>query len=85
MSAESRLEGKQRSLPIQREVFEKLQDCQRLGNKAVIPLVDFNGEIGYLGNQRLGNDGKLLLDLMLKQYMILLNDDSICIREYLDR
>lgn len=82
MSVESRLEDKQRNKSIQKEIIEKIQECQRLENEAVILLGDFNGHIGYLGNQRLDNNGKFILDLMTEQNMILLNDDSRCIGTY---
>ena len=44
----------------------------------VIVLGDFNGHLGYLGNQKLDTNGKRVLDFIEKNSMILLNADDKC-------
>lgn len=82
MSVESTIEDKQRNKSMESEIIERIQECQKQKDEALVLLGYFNGHIGYLGSQRLGNNGKFILDPMTEHNMILLNDDSRCTGTY---
>ena len=82
LSIENKPEDKQRNHSLKTELIEKTEECQRQGNEALILLGDFNGHTGYLGEQKLDNNGKFIIDLMTDHSMILLNDDDKCAGTY---
>lgn len=55
---------------------------QKFENNKMIILGDFNGHLGFIGDQRLDLNGKFVLNLMEKENMILLNNDEKCDGKY---
>ena len=46
--------------------------------KTTIVLGDFNGHLGYLGNQEENMNGKFINKMIQEEYLIILNIDSRC-------
>ncbi len=55
-----------------RKIIEKLED------ENVILLGDFNGHVGYIGDQELNNNGNIVLNIQEQNNLILLNGDDKC-------
>ena len=51
-------------------------------DKALVVLGDFNGHVGFLGEQELNRNGVLMLDFMQKWNLVMLNVDERCRGKY---
>ena len=69
-------ETKEHNKKIIEEIGQIVEE-KEIQQKATIVLVDFNGHLGYLGNQEVNMNGKLI-NKMIQEDLILLNIDSRC-------
>ena len=61
-------------------IIRKIQDNQE--NEGLIIFGDMNGHTGCLGDQKMDNNGKFIMDLITDHNVILLNEDSDCDGRY---
>ena len=57
-----------------KDILEQIQE-----NEKLIVLGDFNGHLGFLGEQSLNENGRFVIDMMEENNLILLNTDESCI------
>ena len=60
------------------EEIGQIVEEKEIQQKATIVLGDFNGHLGYLGNQEENMNGKLINKMIQEEDLILLNIDSRC-------
>ena len=60
------------------EEIGQIVEKKEIQQKATIVLGDFNGHLGYLGNQEENMNGKLINKMIQEEVLILLNIDSRC-------
>ena len=60
------------------EEIGQIVEEKEMQQKATIVLGDFNGHLGYLGNQEENMNGKLINKMIKEEDLILLNIDSRC-------
>ena len=60
------------------EEIGQILEEREIQQKATIILGDFNGHLGYLGNQEKNMNGKLINKMIQGEDLILLNIDSRC-------
>ena len=70
-------ETKDHNKKIVEEIGQILEE-REIQQKATIVLGDFNGHLGYLGNQEENMNGKLIDKMIQEEDLILLNIDSRC-------
>ena len=68
-----------RNEEIKKEI-EEISD--KYEEKKLLIVGDFNGHIGYLGNQDLNLNGKRVIDILERNNLILINSDERCIGEF---
>lgn len=66
---------KERNKNIKAEIIKTLNSHEE---ENLILLGDFNGHIGFLGQQKQDDNGELVLELMEKYGLVLINDDPKC-------
>ena len=54
------------------DLIEKTKDLP------MIMIGDFNGHVGFLGDQKQNRNGQMITDWLVKENLILLNDDAKC-------
>ena len=69
--------GKEHNKKIIEEIGRIVEE-KEIQQKATIVLGDFNGHLGYLGNQEENMNGKLINKMIQEEDLILLNIDSRC-------
>ena len=69
-------DDKIRNINLKREIVNKIEQSD--AEEALIILGDFNGHTGFLGHQKLDNNGQFIIELMDKHSLILLNNDPNC-------
>ena len=74
-------ETKELNKKIIEEIGQLLEE-REIQQKATIVLGDFNGHLGYLGNQIENMNGKLIKKMIQEEDLILLNIDSRCKETY---
>ena len=65
---------------LRNEEIEEISD--KYEEKKLLIVGDFNGHIGYLGNQDLNLNGKRVIDILERNNLILINSDERCIGEF---
>ena len=70
-------ETKEHNKKIIEEIGQIVEE-KEIQQKATIVLGDFNGHLGYLGNQEENMNGKLINKMIQEEDLILLNIDSRC-------
>ena len=69
-------DDKIRNINLKREIVNKIEQSD--AEEALIILGDFNGHTGFLGHQKLDNNGQFIIELMDNHSLILLNNDTNC-------
>ena len=64
---------------IRAEILEILQNIEE--DEKIMILGDFNGHLGFIGNQELNRNGKFVIEIMENYNLVLLNGDDLCIGE----
>ena len=67
----------ERNKIIRDQIESKINQIQNEDYRLMI-LGDFNGHVGYIGNQKLDKNGEIVLNMMEKFNLVLLNDDPKC-------
>lgn len=65
--------------------MEMKQEIEKIIEESTEPLLitgDFNGHVGFKGEQKLNRNGEIILHWMEKYGLIMLNDDEKCTGEY---
>ena len=75
MSVENQPQDIDRNKGLQREIEHKIENTD---DRALMILGDFNGHVGFLGNQREDRNGKFIIDLVNNSNMVMLNCDDKC-------
>ena len=70
------VKDRNRNNKIYREIIRLIDEIGE--EKLLVIMGDFNGHVGFLGPQELNLNGKLLLDFVEKQNLIMLNADDKC-------
>ena len=50
--------------------------------QAIMIVGDYNGDVGFKGEQKLDENGRMMIDWMEKYRLIMLKDDQRCQGEY---
>ena len=77
MKTRNNNETKEHNKKIIEEIGQILEQ-REIQQKATIVLGDFNGHVGYLGNQEEKMNGKLINKMIQEEDLILLINDSRC-------
>ena len=64
-----------RNEKIKKEIEEVIDKYEE---RKLMIIVDFNGHIGYIGSQSVNTNGKLVLDILEKNNLVLINGDDRC-------
>ena len=69
---------KERNVKMRKEI----EDILERNDETLLIIGDFNGHVGFKGDQNLDINGKMILDWMERYKVIMLNDDTRCQGEY---
>ena len=75
MSVESQPQDLERNRDLQRELECKIESNE---DRALLVMGDFNGHVGFLGDQREDRNGKFVMNLVNSSNMVMLNCDDKC-------
>ena len=76
-SAGNSEEDKQRDSLIRKECEKLIQNCT--DSEKLIVLGDFNGHIGFIGQQKIDRKGEMVIDWMNDFNLILINGNERCV------
>ena len=79
-SAGNSEEDKQRDGLIRKECEKLIQSCT--DSEKLIVLGDFNGHIGFIGQQNIDRNGVMVIDCLNDFNLILINGDERCVGQH---
>lgn len=68
-------QNKEKNMALRKEAEHMIQ---LMGSQCTLVLGDFNGHVGFKGEQKLDDNGAMIIDWMQKYDLIMLNDDTNC-------